>query len=308
MQDQLRSRLRQLLTERALETGGWPYSVRGVQRATEPTALAILACSSRPAILARTQNADGGWAPVYLGTAAELPSGWSTSLATIAQLWTNPAEPGIQRALQWLCVDRGIESHWIWRWKFKLADTQVAFNPEKFGWSWVPETASWVMPTAFAVIAIRLALQRGLIGPEAETRVRIGSEMLIDRACPAGGWNAGNSRVFGVALEPHVDATAAALLALQGCEQNDLLIKQSLAQLTARTRGCLGVSSLAWALLALHACRRRQGISTELAMRCKELERMISSPERIADNATLAVCALALDAVANDRNPFEVAQ
>jgi hypothetical protein len=306
MQNQLLRRLRQLVIERALETGGWPYSMRGLQRATEPTALAILACSNRADILARTQNADGGWAPVYLGGATRLPSGWSTSLATIAQLWADPAESGVPRALQWLCADRGIESHWLWRWKFKLADTQVAFNPDKFGWSWVPETASWVIPTAFAVIALRMALRRGLIGPEAETRVRIGSEMLLNRACPAGGWNAGNSRVFGVALEAHTDATAIALLALQGCEPNGILITQSLAQLIGRTRGCSGVFSLAWALLALHAWRRHQGIPWELAMRCKELERLMRSPERIADNATLAVCALALDALANDRNPFEV--
>ena len=99
---------------------------------------------------------------------------------------------------------------------------------------------------------------------------------------------------------------AIALLALQGREQNRVLITQSLAPLIERTRGCSGASSLAWALLALHAWRRHQGIPWALAMRCKELERLISSPECVPDNATLAVCAIALDAVANDRNPFEV--
>ena len=280
----------------------------GQQRATEPTALAILACASRYDVLSRTQNADGSWAPVHPGAGEELPGGWSTSLAMIALLRTHPADPGLPRALQWLCASRGIESHWLWRWKFKLADTQVAFNPDKFGWSWAPGTASWVIPTAFAVIALRLARQQGLTGPEAENRMRIGSEMLVDRTCPGGGWNAGNSRVFGVALEPHIDATAIALLALQERERNEIVITQSLDQLVARTRDCLGASSLAWALLALHAWRRYRHILRELARRGAELERLMRTPESIADNATLAVCALALDALANDRNPFEEKQ
>lgn len=308
MQNHIPSRLRQLLMERALEAGGWPYTMGGQQLAIEPTALTVLACSGRPDVLARTQNADGGWPPVYLGVGAELPGGWATSLAMIALLRTHPADPGLPRALQWLCGFRGIESHWLWRWKFKLADTHVSFDPDKFGWSWAPGTVSWVIPTAFAVIALRLGRQQRLTGSAAEHRMRVGSEMLVDRACPGGGWNAGNSRVFGVALEPHIDATAIALMALQGREQNEVLITQSLDQLVARTHDCLGASSLAWALLALHAWRRYRHIPRELARRGEELERLMRTPERIADNATLAVCALALDALANDRNPFEEKQ
>jgi hypothetical protein len=43
--------------------------------------------------------------------------------------------------------------------------------------------------------------------------------MLLDRACPTGGWNAGNGVVYGVALKPHIDATATALLAMQGWQE-----------------------------------------------------------------------------------------
>jgi hypothetical protein len=39
--------------------------------------------------------------------------------------------------------------------------------------------------------------------------------MLLDRACPGGGWNAGNGVVYGTALAPHPDDTAIALLALR---------------------------------------------------------------------------------------------
>jgi len=292
--------------ERALEAGGWPYSMGSHQCATEPTALAILAGSSRHDVLAQTQKADGGWAPIHPGAGAELTSGWATSLATIALLRKCPSDPALQRALRWLCGSRGVESHWLWRWKFKLADTQVSFNPDKFGWSWAPGTASWVIPTAFALIALRLGLQHGQVQPGIESRLRIGTEMLIDRACPGGGWNAGNSRVFGVALAPNIDATAIALLALQGSEmQNELLISQSLGELLARTSDCPGASSLAWSLLALHAWRRYSLIHGELAARVEQLEHLLQSLDRLTDNSTLAVSVLALDAVSNNRNLFE---
>jgi hypothetical protein len=42
--------------------------------------------------------------------------------------------------------------------------------------------------------------------------------MLIDRACPDGGWNAGNGIVLGTALAPHIDTTAIAVLALKEYE------------------------------------------------------------------------------------------
>jgi len=225
----------------------------------------------------------------------------------IALLRTRPADPGIPRALQWLCASRGIESHWLWRWKFKVADTQVAFDSDKYGWSWAPGTASWVIPTAFALLALRIGAQHGLVNASVEDRLRIGREMLMDRACPGGGWNAGNSRVFGVALEPHIDATAIALLALQGtAAQNDGLLSRSRDQLLVRTRRCPGASSLAWALLALHAWRQYSRLAVEIAERGAQLERLLHSPDRIVDNSTLAVSALALDAVTADRNPFEV--
>ena len=37
--------------------------------------------------------------------------------------------------------------------------------------------------------------------------------MLLDRMCPGGGWSAGNSVVYGVALAPHIDAKSIALAA-----------------------------------------------------------------------------------------------
>ena len=72
----------------------------------------------------------------------------------------------------------------------------------------MPDTVSWVAPTALSIVAFR-AWRR----ESARTAPAIA--MLLDRACPKGGWNAGNSVVFGVDLDPHPDFTAMALLALR---------------------------------------------------------------------------------------------
>jgi hypothetical protein len=38
--------------------------------------------------------------------------------------------------LDWLVRERGKEGHWFWRWKFTIADREVRFNPDKYGWPW----------------------------------------------------------------------------------------------------------------------------------------------------------------------------
>src|SRR5207249_4961385 len=116
------------------------------------------------------------------------------------------------------------ESRWPWKWKFRTTDTRVRFNPDKFGWPWMPDTCSWVVPTAFSVLALR----QGVVccrSPEARFRVIRGIEMLIDRVCLNGGWNAGNGVVYGVDLWAHVDATAIALLPLRGEPQRPAITR-----------------------------------------------------------------------------------
>ena len=43
---------------------------------------------------------------------------------------------------------------WLWRLKFRTIDTHVRFDPNKYGWGWVPGPVSWVIPTAVAVTAL----------------------------------------------------------------------------------------------------------------------------------------------------------
>jgi len=82
------------------------------------------------------------------------------------------------------------------------------------GWSWIPGTFSWVEPTAWALLALK-KFQR-VPGAHVESaRLKEAEALLLDRSCVLGGWNYGNSNMFGRELHPYVPTTAIALLALQ---------------------------------------------------------------------------------------------
>lgn len=295
--------LREILLTRTCSTSGWPYSARSRQLAVEPTALAILATGSPPTALIRTQNPDGSWAAVPGEASSCWPASWATSLAVLALLRMQPEARGIQRAVEWLRASRGIESHWLWRWKFKTVDTQVRFDPDKFGWNWAPGTVSWVIPTAFAILALRTAGKHNFGTDNTHARIQLGVEMLLDRVCSGGGWNAGNGVVFGLALAPHVEATALALLALQKTESSrHRLVQASLNWLVEQTRQCHGITSTAWTILALHAYETSPIV---VRSRLASLTKLLDPPDQVTDNPSLALSALALD-TDNGHNAFEV--
>ena len=149
----------------------------------------------------------------------------------------------------------------------------------------MPETVSWVVPTAYSLLALKCA--RGT--PEQkllELRVRRGVEMLYDRMCPWRRLDAGNGVVYGVALAPHPDVTAIALLALLGEPSNDY-ITASLNGLERRAESLLAPWSLAWTILAMHAFRRPA--RPWIGRMCN-----VAEPAEIRDCGTLAAVCLAL--------------
>jgi hypothetical protein len=111
--------------------------------------------------------------------------------------------------------------------------------------------------------------------------------MLLDRACVDGGWNSGNSVVYGVPLRPHVEATAIALLALQD-ERRTEVIQKSLSWLRQNAASIDSVSSLAWCILTLFVYQEPiGGLKNRLAA-------IIGDGRDIRNNATLATALLAL--------------
>lgn len=286
------------LIARQLPNGGWPYTARSAQAAVESTALALLAMppdsiQERDAaigFLLRIQNPDGSW-PAFAGDGGR-ESGF-TGLALYVLRGFGVQGRATDRAARWLLQARGREGGWFWRWKFRTFDRHVRFDPNKFGWSWTPETVSWVVPTSYSLLALKRGNHHSR---RAHRRICRGVEMLYDRICPGGGWNAGNGIVYGSSMVPHPDTTAIALLALQG-EPASEPISTSLGWLERRAETCFAPWSLAWTILALAAYERPvAGLTERLAG--------LAEPAGIQDCATLAVTARAL-ACADELDPFE---
>lgn len=253
---------------------------------TEDAALALLALrhsGADAAPLLRLQQRSGAWGAT---ANVEVPNAFHTGLALLA---LRPFESlsvrrAADRALRWLSHLRGRESHWLWQWKFRLFDRQVRFDPAKSGWPWVPETVSWVAPTAMAVLALRAWNRES-------SRTAAGASMLLDRACPRGGWNAGNSVVFGVELDPHPDFTAMALLTLRGSAHTGAtIVPRSLDYLAARLNESPSPYSLAWALMALDAYGHPGADQLRRGLEAYTGSSLESLPARV-----LALLALALE-------------
>jgi hypothetical protein len=264
--------------------------MRSVQTSVEATSLAVMALGSESsyfpglgiAPLLRLQRRDGAW-PAFRG---DSESSWTTALAFCVLNGTNDFSRAREEAFHWLISARGREGHWFWRWKFRIADREVRFDPDKYGWPWSPGTASWVIPTAFSLVAIKQYTVCNRLAA-AENRIRLGVDMLLDRACVGGGWNSGNSVVYGVPLPPHVEATAIALLALQD-EERTPVIRMSLAWLKQRSATIEAVESLAWSILTLFVYQEPvDHLKTRLSA-------LIEDGRGIRNDATLATAILAL--------------
>jgi hypothetical protein len=130
-------------------------------------------------------------------------TGWATPHAIL--LW-NAMDVNVEarrRACTWLIRQTGTPPR-------DTAESRavVGHDTSLLGWPWIAGTHSWLEPTAMSI----LALDRE--GRGNHPRVTEGLRLLLDRAIPAGGWNYGNTSVFGRALRPRPAPTGLALLAL----------------------------------------------------------------------------------------------
>ena len=311
-QQLVRCRLLEEIRHRRLPAaGGWSHG--GAQFGTEPTSLALLALYSSPsrprvtpedlAPLMARQLSNGLWPAVGYGVAGG--NLWATAMAvnTLMIVWADPGT--LATSLDALLRCRPLEASWLVRLRFRFSDRQVRFDPTKYGWPWVPDTVSWVVPTSMALIALGRAKNQGLIhSGEAWNRLSLGAEMLLDRACPEGGWNAGNAVVYGVPLRPHIDATALALAALR-FHYHLPIVRSSLTWML-NCIDCPSAYSLAWVILAAAAYRDvRSDVLPALAIARDRLTALVEDPSAVEDTSTIALAALALG-METGANPFEV--
>lgn len=237
-------------------SGAWGYrNDRGP--GVEPTVLACLGLWScrntspleaRPGAIRRgadwllsLQNADGS-----LGLAPSLPSPcWATSHAML--LW-NALEvhaPARRRAAAWLLEQKGstvaVDAAYL--------AIGVGHDPTLIGWPWIEGTHSWVEPTAMAI----LALQREGLGNHA--RVAEGIRVILNRALSRGGWNYGNTSVFGRQLRPQPGPTGLGLLALaaHGGKPRPRSVDPAIDYLLRTLPDVRAPISLGWGVLGLRA-------------------------------------------------------
>jgi hypothetical protein len=219
------------------EDGGWGFS-QGLESRVEPTSWALIALneissgtsgdasiSRAYSFLERAQLADGSWP----SAAGQGTGSWVTSLACWALLARGNASAELARGVRWLNDDVPGDARFWWRFIRSVAALTSkrrvnAQNEAYWGWSWTEGTASWVEPTAQALIVLRAARVEPL-SRDAEQRQELAEKMLYDRMCPGGGWNCGNPMVYGVPGEPLVGPTVWALLALRdhpGRQENQI--------------------------------------------------------------------------------------
>jgi hypothetical protein len=126
----------------------------------------------------------------------------------------------------------------------KGIDSPVAHDTALRGWPWIGETHSWVEPTSLALLALEIT-EKG-----EHERAREARRMLMDRQMESGGWNYGNTAVFGRQLWPMPESTGLALSALEGridrksVEKSIVYLKHEMGRLRTPLSlgwGCLGL-------------------------------------------------------------------
>jgi hypothetical protein len=244
---------------------GWGYQP-GAALSVEPTVLSCLAIAAtdpgrkdpRTAdalqffarSLAVFQKPDGA-----VGVGAGIPAGvqqpaWPTAYAVLLWAAYGRYEAQRARAVEWLLKLKG-EAY------AHDDGSPVGHDTTLVGWPWVAGTHSWLEPTAMAILALRRE------GHAAHDRVAEGLKLMADRAVPTGGWNYGNSSVFGNTLRAQPAPTGLSLLALAGlASENDVVDKASdyLLKSLPHTRA---PQSLAWGIMGLLAWNRRPAEAAE---------------------------------------------
>src|SRR5262245_43396247 len=234
--------------------------------------------------LAQRQRPDGAWP---LTDVVPEPS-WASAWAALALARSGAGAEPLGRAARWLVARSGRRPDVLARIVGGLIgqDRRLEQDLTLRGWPWHEAAASWVEPTASALLALRALSERAPVAGAVE-RIDEGGRLLWDRVCTDGGWNYGNRRVLGEALAPFPDTTAFALLALQGSSRHAEL-EQSFGALAALLDEKASSLALALGALARELHERDTGpLHTRLAERIERI-----GPPRETRSIAFALLAL----------------
>jgi hypothetical protein len=249
------------LRKRALKEGGFVLQ-EGREYRPDATAWAILAlgvAGIQPDIVtnARKRLADSQKSDGRVCVSADHPDAfWPTPLAALAWHGSPAYREPQSRAVRFLVAING--RHFV-----RTPDHPLAHDTSLRGWPWIAETHSMVEPTALTLLALRMT------GHEDHERAREAVRMLMDRQLPMGGWNYGNTAVYGQELYPQPENTGLALCALSGLvSRTD--VQQSIDYLRSRVLQIRTPLSLGWGLLGLGAWGKRPMEARSWVQECLE--------------------------------------
>jgi hypothetical protein len=234
----------QTIRDRSLPEGGFAIYAKESFR-PDATAWAVMALETDsgtrdltiPACqrLAKSQLSDGR-IPLIDGHAESF---WPTALAILAWKKVAGFERQVELALQFLLTATG--RHWP-----KQKDAPIAHDTSIEGWPWIENTHSWIEPTSLSTLALKVC------GYAGHNRVLEAKRMILDRQLPSGGWNYGNTKVFGTMLRPNPVCTGHALSALAGLTESSH-VELSLDYLRQKIEHLRTPLALSWAVFGLAA-------------------------------------------------------
>lgn len=291
--EQLHDRLRV-----GANAGGWAYNA-GKGSRIEPTCWALLAVHGY-GLRTPTSDTASTFRP-HLNYLRSLQNGAGFLVETVPSLVNVTANAVALITLRTLggrdfsdSADR-LRSALVALKGVSLAEPDAKQDNTLQGWPWVRDTFSWVEPTAWALLALKLegrALGSVVGGPRQDEAERL----LLNRVCVGGGWNYGNASTLGQDLRAYVPTTAVALLALQN-RRTLPAVQQSLSTLVEHQVAERGTMSLALVSLCLNLF----GHSSQSAD-----EALTESVERSQSTGNLLATAMALFALSFDRHRAEI--
>jgi hypothetical protein len=230
------------IMSRELPDGGFRYSDTG-PLSPEASAWAVLAIKASGGHLDFADRACKKLATLQQpdGRVTAVPGCkeaiWPTPLCILAWKCLESYRQPVEAGIQFLLTSKG-------RHFPRTPDAAAGHDTSIVGWPWIENTHSWIEPTSLSMMALRAN------GYKDHPRTLEAARMIMDRQLPGGGWNYGNTTVFGKELLPIPENTGQALCVLSGMTDRDS-VETSLGYLAGCSRKIRTPLALAWVLQGL---------------------------------------------------------
>ena len=315
--DDLLERLRQRLLASA-NSAGWGYYAGKASR-VEPTCWALLALASdgrhahdewlalanrHVAYLVGLQGKDGllvetepalanlaanALAAIMLAHLSARASAAAPASTTVAAFSTPALSTTLERLHAALVNLKGV----------RIEQIDPKQDSTLQGWPWVRDTFSWVEPTAWCLLALKIAGQQPR-STASSARQLEAERLLANRMCTGGGWNFGNAAALGQDLRAYVPTTAVALLSVQD-KRAETYVAESFAMLQSHRIAEPGAMTLA----LVSVCLRLYGIATDDVD--DRLAQAVANSEDAGNVQAVAMTMYALSADQHQGDAFRVA-